>query len=99
MNTVTQLAATSIETNLGDVAEKILNNKSHCEVRDWLMTRILINNSSRSGVVANMATSEFREAVFYHGTDDNPARYRVDVKDLGYMVRPLSGSMIICISY
>ena len=27
-----------------------------------------------------MMTGEFKEAVFYHGTDDDPARYRVDVK-------------------
>ena len=45
------------------------------------MTRILIDNSSRSGVVANMTTGKFKEAVSYHGTDDDPARYRVDVKD------------------
>ena len=45
------------------------------------MTRILIDNSGRSGVVANMTTGDFKEAVFYHGTDDDPARYRVDVKD------------------
>ena len=81
VNAVKQLAATSIETNRGDITEKILGDKSHCEVRDWLMTRILIDNSGRSGVVANMTTSEFKEAVFYHGTDDDPARYRVDVKE------------------
>ena len=81
VNAVKQLAATSTETNRGDITEKILSDKSHCQVRDWLMTRILIDNSGRSGVLANMTTSEFREAVFYHGTDDDLARYRVDVKD------------------
>ena len=81
VNAVKQLAATSTETNRGDITEKIISDKSHFEVRDWLMTRILIDNSSRSGVVANMTTGEFKKAVFYHGTDDDPARYRVDVKD------------------
>ena len=81
VNAVKQLAATSTETNRGDITEKIISDKSHSEVRDWLMTRILIDNSSRSGVVANMTTGKFKEAVFYHGTDDDPARYRVDVKD------------------
>ena len=81
VNAVKQLAATSTETNRGKITDKIISDKSHCEVRDWLMTRILIDNSGRSGVVANMTTGEFKEAVFYHGTDDDPARYRVDVKD------------------
>lgn len=81
MNALKQIAATSVETNRGDITEKILSDKSHCEVRDWLITRILIDNSGRSGIVANMTTSEFKEAVFYHGTDDDPTRYRVDVKD------------------
>lgn len=81
VNAVKQLAATSTETNHGDITEKIISDKSHCEVLDWLMTRILIDNSGRSGVVANVTTGEFKEAVFYHGTDDDPARYRVDVKD------------------
>ena len=81
VNAVKQLAATSTETNRGNITEKIISDKSHCEVRDWLMTRILIDNSGRSGVVANMTTGEFKGAVFYHGTDDDPARYRVDVKD------------------
>lgn len=81
VNAVKQLAATSTETNRGNITEKIISDKSHCEVRDWLMTCILIDNSGRSGVVANMTTGEFREAVFSNGKDDDPARYRVDVKD------------------
>ena len=81
VNAVKQLAATSTETNRGNITEKIICDKSHCEVRDWLMTCILIDNSGRSGVVANMTTGEFKEAVFSNGTDDDPARYRVDVKD------------------
>lgn len=81
VNAVKQLAATSTETNRGNITEKIISDKSHCEVRDWLMTCILIDNSGRSGVVANMTTGEFKEAVFSNGTDDDPARYRVDVKD------------------
>ena len=56
VNAVNQLAATSTETIRGNITEKIISDKSHCEVRDWLMTRILIDNSGRSGVVANMTT-------------------------------------------
>ena len=81
VNAVKQLAATSTETNRGNITEEIISDKSHCEVRDWLMTCILIDNSGRSGDVANMTTGEFKEAVFSNGTDDDPARYRVDVKD------------------
>ena len=81
MNAVKQLAATLSETNSGDITEKIISNKSHCEVRDWLMTCILIDNIGRHSVVANMKTGKFREAVFYHGTHEDPARDRVDVKD------------------
>ena len=77
MNAVEQLAATSTETNSGDITEKKISDKSHCELRDWLMTCILIDDS----VVANIKTGKFREAVFYHGTDKDPARDRLDVKD------------------
>lgn len=44
------------ETNGGDGASsiRIVSDKSHCEVRDWLMTRPLIENSGRSGVAANI---------------------------------------------
>lgn len=55
-NAAKQLAATSEETNGGDGASsiRIVSDKSHCEVRDWLMTRPLIENSGRSGVAANI---------------------------------------------
>ena len=45
------------------------------------MTRLLIDNSERTGAAVNMTTSEFRDAVFYPGTDHHPARYRVHVKN------------------
>ena len=45
VNAVKQLAATSTETNRGNITEKILSDESHCEVRDWLMTCIVIDNS------------------------------------------------------
>ena len=73
MNALKQLAATSVETNRGDITEKILSDKSHCEVRDWLITRILIDNNGRSGVVANMTTSEFKEAVVVNEKRQLPA--------------------------
>ena len=81
VNAVKQLAATSDETKRGYVTDKTLDETSHWEVRDWLMTRLLIDNSGRSGVAANMTTSGFRDALFYPGTDNDPARYRVHVKD------------------
>ena len=40
------------------------------------MTRLVIDNSGRSGVVANMTVVEFMAAVFHPGTED-PARYRI----------------------
>ena len=81
VNAVKQLASSLLETNQGDDTAKIISDKSHCEVRDWLITRVLIDNSGRSGNMANMTTSEFNEAVFYEGTDEDPARYRVLIKD------------------
>ena len=45
------------------------------------MTRILIDNSGRSGVAANMTISEFKEAVYYPGREEDKARYRVDIKE------------------
>ncbi|XP_068721523.1 uncharacterized protein [Montipora capricornis] len=81
INAVKQLATTSEETDRGEDTDKIISDKTHCEVRDWLMTRLLIDNSGRSGVIAKMTTHEFQDAVFYPGTDEDPARYRVHVKE------------------
>ena len=81
VNAVKQLAVTSEETQGGESASRMLSDKSHCEVRDWLMTRLLIDNSGRSGVAANITVNEFNEAVFYPGTEEDNARYRVDVKE------------------
>ena len=38
VNAVKQLAVTSEETQGGESASRMLSDKSHCEVRDWLMT-------------------------------------------------------------
>ena len=81
VNAVKQLAVTSEETQGGESASRMLRDKSHCEVRDWLMTRLLIDNSGRSGVAVNITVHEFNEAVFYPGTEEDNARYRVDVKE------------------
>ena len=81
VNAVKQLAVTSEETQGGESASRMLSDKSHCEVRDWLMTRLLIDNSGRSGVAVNITVNEFNEAVFYPGTEEDNARYRVDVKE------------------
>ena len=45
------------------------------------MTRLLIVNSRRSGVVAKMTTAEFKDAVFYLGTEEEQVRNRVLVKE------------------
>ena len=81
VNAVKQLAATSENTDRGEIIMRTINDKSHCEVRDWLMTRMLIDNSGRSGVAAKMTVAEFNEAVHYQGTEEDPARFRVHVKD------------------
>ena len=83
-----------METEGGENANRMLSDKSHCEVRDWLMTRLFIHNSGRSGVATNMIVNEFKEAVYYPGTEENNARYRVDVIELAYMVQRTSGYMM-----
>lgn len=45
------------------------------------MTWLLNHNSGRSGVVANMKTREFKDAVFYPSTEEDPPRYRAHVTD------------------
>ena len=80
VNAIKKLAVTSVETEGGENASRMLSDKSHCKVRDWLMTRLLIENSG-SGVAANMTVNEFKEAVYYLGTEEDNARYRVDVKE------------------
>ncbi|KAL9976994.1 hypothetical protein ACROYT_G014349 [Oculina patagonica] len=81
VNAVKQLASPSLETNQGDDTTKIVSDKSHCEVRDWLLTHLLIDNSGRSENRANMTTREFNDAVLYKGTNDDPARYEALSKD------------------
>ena len=49
-------------------------------MRDWLITRALIDNSGRSGVAANLTVKEFKEAVFYPGTEKDLARWRMLVE-------------------
>lgn len=60
---------------------KVLSDASYCEVRDWLLTCLIVDNSGRSGVAANLKITEFKEAVFYPGNEEDPARYRVLVSD------------------
>lgn len=45
------------------------------------MTRLAIDNSGRSGVIANMTVAEFRAAVYHPGTDEDQARYRIFVSN------------------
>jgi len=81
VNAVKQLGSSSEHSSGGRDVSKILSDKSHCEVRDWLITRLLIDNSGRSGIAANMKISEFQEAVYYPGTVEDQARYRILVTD------------------
>lgn len=96
VNALKQLARTSAKSNRGKDPNKILSEKSHCELRDWLMTGLLIDNSERNGVVANVTIKEF-----YPGTEEDQARYHVHVKDLktaGVLGQPFFGSMMISTS-
>ena len=81
INAIKKLATSSQETNKGTDIRRIVNDRTHCEVRDWLITRLLIDNSGRSGVASGMKVSEFKAAVFYPGTDEDLARYRILVSD------------------
>ena len=45
------------------------------------MTRLVIDNSGRSGVIANMTVAEFKDAVYHLGTDEDQARYRILVSN------------------
>lgn len=71
----------SAQTQGGEHLTKVLSDMLHCEVHDWLMTRLLIDSSGRSGVAVNSKISEFKEAVYYPGNKEDPARYRILVKD------------------
>ncbi|XP_066021896.1 uncharacterized protein [Pocillopora verrucosa] len=73
---------------LGTAAEKskacgepvLVNDQTFCEVRDWLITRLIIDNSGRSGIAANITVEEFKDAKLYAGEEDGE-RYRVSVKN------------------
>ena len=81
INAIKQLASSSEQTSGGKDVSKVLSDKAHCEVHNWLLMRLQIDNSGRSGVAANMKVSEFQEAVYYPGTEEDPARYRILVHD------------------
>ena len=81
INAVKQLGNSSKETSGGTEVQRVISDKTHCEVRDWLMTRLVIDNSGRSGVVANMTVAEFMAAVFHPGTEEDQARYRILVSN------------------
>ena len=81
INAIKQPGNSSKETSQGTEAERIINDRTHCEVRYWLMTRLIIDNSGRSGVIANMTVAEFRAAVYHPGTDEDQAHYRIFVSN------------------
>ena len=80
-NAVKQLGNSSKETSAGTEVQRVISDKTHCEVRDWLMIRLVIDNSGRSGVVANMTVAEFMAAMFRPGTEEDQARYRILVSN------------------
>ena len=45
INAVKQLGNSSKVTSWGTEVQRVISDKTHCEVRDWLMTRLVINNS------------------------------------------------------
>lgn len=61
--------------------KKVLSDVSNCEVHDWLMTHLIVDNSGRSGVAADLKITKFKEAVYYPGNEEDPARYRVLVSN------------------
>ncbi|PFX15610.1 hypothetical protein AWC38_SpisGene20162 [Stylophora pistillata] len=64
-----------------DCGEPVLvNDQTFCEVRDWLMTRLRIDNSGRSGIAANITVEEFKDAKLYTGEEDGE-RYCVSLKN------------------
>ena len=81
VNAVKQLASSSAQTLGGEQVTKVLSDASYCEVHDWLLTRLIVDNSGRSGVAANLKITEFKEAVYYPGNEEDPSRYRVLVSD------------------
>ena len=50
--------------------------RTQCELQDWLITRLLIDNSGRRGIASGIKVIEFKAAVIYLGTEDL-ACYRI----------------------
>ena len=81
INAVKHLGSSSKETSQGTEVQRVISDKTHVEVTDWLMTRLVIGSSGRSGVIANMTVTEFMAAVYHLGTDEDLARYRILVSN------------------
>jgi len=81
INAVKQLGNSSKETSRGTEAQRIISDKTHREGRDWLMTRLVIDNSGRSGVISNMTVTKFMDAVYHPGTGEDQARHRILVSN------------------
>lgn len=77
---IKQLGKTCATTNDGQHSF-LVNDKSYCEARDYLTTRLTIDNSGRSGIASNLTLEEFEDGVFYEGDEEDEARYRVFVKE------------------
>ena len=54
--------------------------RTQCELRDWLIPHLLIDNSGRRGIASGIKVIEFKAAVIYLGTEDL-ACYRILVRD------------------
>ena len=77
-----QTASYNIRRNKSSVAEvlRVINEQTHCEVHNWLITRVLVDNGGISGVAANLTVWEFKEAVFYPSTEEDLAWWRMLVE-------------------
>ena len=64
-------------------------------MHDWLIACPLIDNSGRSGVAANLSVKEFTEAVFYYGTEEDLAQWRILVEK--HKTAENYGAAIVCV--
>lgn len=77
INAVKQLGNSSKKTSQGTEVQRIISDRTHCGVRDCLMTRLIINNSGRHGVISNMTVTELSHL----DTDEDQAHFRILVSN------------------
>ena len=79
INAIKKLASPSQETNEDSDIRRIVNDKTQCKVRDWLITHLLIDNSGSS--VSGIKVTKFKAVLFYPNTEEDLAHYRILVRD------------------